>query len=673
MPIRVKARRPAIAPALRSAAGSVFGLPIPPADWPQRPAGISLCMIVKNEERFLEQCLRSVADVVDEINIVDTGSTDRTIEIAETFGARIERREWRNDFAWARNESLKMATKRWIFQLDADEELLPESKPALLQLKNAPAYNMGIWLRCINASDKYRGGGNVSHAIVRLFPNHERIRLHGTIHEFPSWDDSPVGLPGVTAPIKIIHHGYLTDVVNERDKYARNMAIIEASIQTDPEEAFHWYNVGMTAHLGGNHDRGIEGFEQMWELCKKHGMRAFTPNGLQTLADIYTEHKQQPEKGLAYALECIKLSPRYANGHFAAGKAYVALNRLEEAREMYAAAIADGEHLAKQYVVDDEVPAWKAQCEIGGTYVTQGDYATALEWFDRGLANRPTVQPLRINRASALERLGRLGEAERDFCSIYEDFRDEQSVLQYGNFLLRHKKEREALALIEREHANCSDQVAGPMLLAAAAISQRNGWNDGEQYLLAAQARQPDSAEIRHALSTLHANRGRAGEFLKQAHEALARKAFEDALQAARSGLAIAATHEGLAYYAAIACANLGRKEEGAGYLEALERSGHTLSETACMLKAALLRELQRPQEALAAVERAVTLNPNNADARLLKAGLLEALGRVGDAEAVLRDLMPVAKQRASVELGAMYLRLGRLAEAKRIAEEALA
>ncbi len=630
-------------------------------------------MIVKNEERFLEQCLRSVADAVDEINIVDTGSTDRTIEIAEKFGARIERREWRNDFAWARNESLKMATKRWVFQLDADEELLPESKPVLQQLKTAPAYNMGVWLRCINASDKYRGGGNVSHAIVRLFPNHERIRFHGAIHEFPSLDDSAIGLPGVTAPIKIVHHGYLSDVVNDRDKFARNLEIVEASVQADPQEPFHWYNLGMTAHLGGDQDRGIEGFQRMWELCKTHGLRAFTPNGLQTLADIYTEHTNEPEKGLYYALESLKLAPRYANGHFSAGKAYVALNRLDEARDMYVKAIADAEHLAKQFVVDDEVPMWKAQCEIGGTYMAQNDFASALEWFDRGVANRPKVQPLRINRATALERLGRLSEAERDFRGVYEDFRDEQSILQYGNFLLRYKKEREALALIEREHANCSDQVSGNMLLAAAAVSQRNGWGDGEKFLLLAQARQPDSPEIRNALSTLYANRGKAGEFLKQAHEALARGAFDETVQAARSGLALAPNHEGLAYYAAIACAHLGRKEEGAQVLDNIEKRGIALSESACMLKAALLRELQRHQEALDAVERAAALNPQNTDAKLVRASLLEALGRVNDAEAAFQELLPAAKRRASIELGAMYLRLGRLDDAKRVAEEALA
>jgi glycosyltransferase involved in cell wall biosynthesis len=107
--------------------GLLFNLPPPEPDREQLPEGISLCMIVKNEERFLTECLESVKGVVDEINIVDTGSTDRTVEIARSFGANVIFREWKNDFAWARNEALAMATKRWTLVLDADEELERES------------------------------------------------------------------------------------------------------------------------------------------------------------------------------------------------------------------------------------------------------------------------------------------------------------------------------------------------------------------------------------------------------------------------------------------------------------------------------------------------------------------------------------------------------------------
>ena len=84
---------------------------------------LSLCMIVKNEEKFLEQCLNSVRELVDEIVIVDTGSTDKTKEIAAKFTNKIFDFQWCDDFSAARNESLKHATGDWILVLDADETI----------------------------------------------------------------------------------------------------------------------------------------------------------------------------------------------------------------------------------------------------------------------------------------------------------------------------------------------------------------------------------------------------------------------------------------------------------------------------------------------------------------------------------------------------------------------
>src|SRR5204863_5400745 len=83
---------------------------------------LSLCMIVKNEERFLRNCLESVKDIVDEMVIVDTGSTDSTLDIAREYGAKVIPHVWKDDFSEARNVSLDHATGDWALWLDADEE-----------------------------------------------------------------------------------------------------------------------------------------------------------------------------------------------------------------------------------------------------------------------------------------------------------------------------------------------------------------------------------------------------------------------------------------------------------------------------------------------------------------------------------------------------------------------
>src|SRR5205823_5094968 len=96
--------------------------PVPQVPTPSS-APVSLCMIVKNEEENLAACLQSVQGLVKEMIIVDTGSTDRTKEIAASFGAKVYDFTWIDNFAAARNESLRHATGRWIFWLDADERL----------------------------------------------------------------------------------------------------------------------------------------------------------------------------------------------------------------------------------------------------------------------------------------------------------------------------------------------------------------------------------------------------------------------------------------------------------------------------------------------------------------------------------------------------------------------
>src|SRR5471030_3198558 len=89
---------------------------------------VSLCMIVKDEEEYLPRCLSSINDIVDEIIIVDTGSTDKTVDIAKKFGAKVYYFKWNNNFSEARNESLKYATKDWILILDADDEFYVEDR-----------------------------------------------------------------------------------------------------------------------------------------------------------------------------------------------------------------------------------------------------------------------------------------------------------------------------------------------------------------------------------------------------------------------------------------------------------------------------------------------------------------------------------------------------------------
>src|SRR5271157_3277073 len=102
-----------------------------------RPQTLSICMIVKNEARLLARCLESCRDIADEIIINDTGSTDATVEIAQSRGARLIASEWKNDFSYSRNISLRAASCAWILWLDADDVVPSQSIPIINDLKKS--------------------------------------------------------------------------------------------------------------------------------------------------------------------------------------------------------------------------------------------------------------------------------------------------------------------------------------------------------------------------------------------------------------------------------------------------------------------------------------------------------------------------------------------------------
>jgi len=163
----------------------------------KRPS-LSLCMIVKNEEKYLPRCLESLKPLVDEMIIVDTGSSDATREIAEVFGAKVFDFEWNNDFAAARNYSLKQASGDWILVMDADETISPKDHQTLRHLVRNESKRHAFMMTTRNYTNRKdsadyqentseygeeRGTGWVPSRKVRLFRNHQDIYFVFPVHE----------------------------------------------------------------------------------------------------------------------------------------------------------------------------------------------------------------------------------------------------------------------------------------------------------------------------------------------------------------------------------------------------------------------------------------------------------------------------------------------------------
>ncbi len=144
---------------------------------------VSLCMIVKDEEDVLARCLESAADLADEIVIVDTGSADRTREIAERFTSRIYPFDWNDDFAAARNYAFSLAEKDYCMWLDADDVLLDADRDAFLELKETLDPAVSVVMAKYNTGFDEHGNVTFSYFRERLIKNHTGMRWEGAVHE----------------------------------------------------------------------------------------------------------------------------------------------------------------------------------------------------------------------------------------------------------------------------------------------------------------------------------------------------------------------------------------------------------------------------------------------------------------------------------------------------------
>jgi tetratricopeptide (TPR) repeat protein len=431
-------------------------------------------MIVRNEERFLGDALTSVQGVVDEMCIADTGSTDSTVAIAESFGAKITFISWRDDFAAARNAALAMASGAWILVLDADERLAPGSREALAAFRKIRPDGQGRWIRCRNLNDGKREIVASTNAIVRIFPNDPAIRYRGKLHEFVAREGEERTLGAVTTPIEILHYGYLPEIMSGRQKSERNLRVSRAAFEAEPDDPSLVYNYAMSALLAGQRDVARLQLERVAELTR-NTPRGFRPMALATVAGMYLDDGR-PADALAAAEECVAVVATLPDGHFMRGRALSALGRYDEARAALGEAIRVGSiPTFEHFVVDDEIAAWKAHNEIGGTLVSESRFAEAQRWLDLALRARPAERTLILNRARCLEAQGNLAEALAGFRAAFDGFKDENAAIEYVNFVFRHGSAEIALMAVESALPVLGDDYRRAFLTSAAAAMLRAG------------------------------------------------------------------------------------------------------------------------------------------------------------------------------------------------------
>ncbi|SHI38708.1 glycosyltransferase [Lutispora thermophila] len=253
---------------------------------------ISLCMIVKNEEKNIVNCLDRALKVVDEAIVVDTGSTDNTMKLlldnyGENEKVKIIQYEWENDFSKARNKSIEYATGDWILVLDADERIFcdREKLERFLESREDKAYIIPIY----NIMDRYNI--IISSTMIRLYKN-ENPMYSGAIHEQIFVNGRSYLGDIIDGNIcKIYHYGYTESVFKEKNKQDRNMSIIKNQIDENSEVSFHWYNKGVMEMCEGNYDTAIDDFIKAHKLSNKTRMAFHNDLVLRLLQCMLMEKK----------------------------------------------------------------------------------------------------------------------------------------------------------------------------------------------------------------------------------------------------------------------------------------------------------------------------------------------------------------------------------------------
>ncbi len=391
---------------------------------------LSACLIVKNEAVLLPRCLESIQSFVDEIIVVDTGSSDNTMEIAHGYGARVHHFAWIDDFSAARNESLRHASSEWIFYIDADEIVDPVNAGKIRQVITRDDIMAATVRQCIPQQTD-----NIATAFYseycRLFRRHPAIRFEGTIHEQILPSIERLGGKVLRSDIIINHWAYAIDEEKKRRRAERNLHCLLAEIKNSPDDPFIHINLGMTYRDLGQQDAAINSFYCALQKDDGYIKRELIGSAHLNLAKIYlksgnntkaTYHAQQiavfdPANPLSdYLLATLAVAEeQFSKAIFHLERAIctakgetgispsVELNLAQVYLELGSCRSAMGNLIGAE---KDFLRALKYNSMIALPYLLlgncrfmRGDYSGAKEMFERALTIDPLLEDARLGLA----------------------------------------------------------------------------------------------------------------------------------------------------------------------------------------------------------------------------------------------------------------------------------
>lgn len=393
---------------------------------------LTLCLIARDEDQLIERCLSSVRGVVDRIVLVDTGSTDRTMEIAREHGATILEHTWDDDFSAARNAALEEVSGGYVLVLDADEMLAPGSAKALRAAIQRGGFDYAL-LSLYNASsleapatDVLSGAALKSGPIqlARLFRWNPELRWEGIVHEhIQSW---AMRFPRCLqlSDVSLVHYGSVAEVREARDKHGRNLRLLEKRCREEGADSGALSYLCFERQQAGDSRGARQAACEAWEALVQSREQGDISQGILFPMTVwasnlvaegnYAEAGAVLGRALDWGVDHPNLwflSGRLEESRWLADGGRDAQDpRLQRARELFERCLKGGVSAQEPYAIDGAT-SWRALTRLGLVDLLSGQFDSALAAFDSVLAERPLEVPARLGRIEALWNLQRAAEA----------------------------------------------------------------------------------------------------------------------------------------------------------------------------------------------------------------------------------------------------------------------
>lgn len=378
------------------------------------PNTLSVCMIVKDEENNLEDCLKSIGGFADQIVVVDTGSKDETPHIALKHGAKIIRSDWRNDFSYSRNISLDHATSRWILWLDADDRIPPSEVEKFRQLKKAPT-DRAFLMKICNVRP---GGFGEQWYQLRMFPNHPQIRFERKIHEQVGFAIKRMQLKPVRAGVRIDHVGY-KDHAEAKKKALRNREILLTDVQAYLDDPAYLSALGDSCFITAEFLEAIQWYKKVLQI----------PDGLQKQRDIFLQcpvsiaicyqRLGDLENAFSWAKKSFLTNPEKIDNLFLGAEIKEKAGESEEAIALYEQVLRSP-IVFSSYAMDAEGLRARAMLRLGILNRRLGRREQAEEHFRKCLKAYPSVLNCYSELGELLIEKGEFQKAMELFCRSIE-------------------------------------------------------------------------------------------------------------------------------------------------------------------------------------------------------------------------------------------------------------